>query len=120
VGSGGPILFVLGAAIAAAGFVAVVFGANKMLSPRDRSAAKESPYECGMPQQSEPNVKIRMRFVSIAVAFVIFDAESALLFAVADKLRGSVQGLAVVAVFAGLLAFGLVYAWRKGALEWRL
>ena len=28
-------------------------------------------------------------------------------------------GVACVAVFFGILVLGLVYAWRKGALEWK-
>ncbi len=118
--SWGSVMFVAGAAIAAAAFVALVFGANKVLSPRDPHSEKLEPYECGLPQQGEPNVKVRLRYVTIAVAFVIFDAESVLLFAVASGLKGSFVALAIVGLFTALLAFGLVYAWKKEALQWHL
>jgi NADH-quinone oxidoreductase subunit A len=51
---------------------------------------------------------------------VLFDAEAVLLFAVASKLRGSFTALIEVGVFVLFLGFGLAYAWRKGALEWRM
>ncbi len=60
------------------------------------------------------------RFAAIAMMFVLFDAEAVLLFAVATKLRGSVTALIEVGAFVLFLGFGLAYAWRKGALEWRM
>jgi NADH-quinone oxidoreductase subunit A len=55
----------------------------------------------------------------IALLLVIFDAEAAMLFAVAGGLRGSPAGVAAVGIFVGLLSLGLLYAWRKGVLQWR-
>ncbi len=112
-------LFLAGFAIAAVAFIWVVFLANKILSPRAPTALKLEPYECGMPQAGPAWAPIRVRFSTIAVLFIIFDAESALLFAVAPGLRGSVAGMLEVGAFVALLAVGLFYAWRKGALEWR-
>jgi NADH:ubiquinone oxidoreductase subunit 3 (subunit A) len=43
-----------------------------------------------------------------------------LLFAVASKLRGSLASVVEVGIFVLFLGFGLAYAWRKGALEWRM
>lgn len=113
------ILFVLGLATAATAFILVVFLANAALSPRAPSPEKDSPFECGMEQAGEPWSAPRLRFSTIAALFVLFDAEAVLLFAVASGLRGNLTGLLEVAVFVAFLALGLVYAWRKGALEWR-
>jgi len=113
------ILFVLGLATAATAFILLVFGANAVLSPRDPNPAKNSPFECGMEQAGEPWVAPRLRFSAIAALFVLFDAEAVLLFAVASGLRGNPLALVEVAVFVAFLAFGLAFAWRKGALEWR-
>ncbi len=112
-------LFLLGAAIAAVAFVGLVFGANKLLSPRKPNANKLEPYECGMPQAGEPHVRYPLRFASMAVLFVIFDVESVLLFAVATRIRGDLAGGLALLGFAALLAFGLLYAWKTGALQWR-
>ena len=113
------ILFVLGLAIAATAFIFAVFLANTLLSPRDPNPDKDSPYECGMEQAGEAWNPPRMRFSTIAMLFVLFDAEAVLLFSVASALRGSPIALVEVGAFVVFLAFGLVYAWRRGALEWR-
>ena len=113
------LLFVLGLAVAATGFILVVFVANAVLSPRDPSPAKDSPFECGIEQAGEPWVAPRLRFSTIAMLFVLFDAEAVLLFAVASGLKGHPVAVAEIGAFVVFLAFGLVYAWRKGALEWR-
>lgn len=117
-GSAQAILFILGMAGAAVGFIALVFGVNKLVSPRNPNPEKTDPYECGMPPAGQAHARNRMRFSTIALLFVLFDAEAVLLFAVASNLRGSVIGFVEVALFAGLLAAGLGYAWRKGALAW--
>lgn len=113
------VLFVLGLATAATAFILVVFLLSAVLSPRNPSPSKSSPYECGMEQAGEPWAPPRMRFSTIAMLFVLFDAEAVLLFAVAGGLKGSPLALLEVGGFVLFLAFGLGYAWRKGALEWR-
>ena len=112
------VLFIVGLAAAAVGFVLVVFLANKLLAPHHPDPEKDSPFECGMEPAGEPWGRVNVRFASVALLFVLFDVEAVLLFAVATKLRGSFTGLLEAAIFAGLLALGLAYAWRKGALEW--
>jgi NADH-quinone oxidoreductase subunit A len=114
------VLFVLGAVVAAVGFIAVVFFANRLVAPSNPSPEKDSPFECGMDQAGQPWNPPTLRFAAIAMLFVLFDAEAVLLFAVASKLRGSFTALIEVGVFVLFLGFGLAYAWRKGALEWRM
>lgn len=120
--SGGVIegvLFAVGAAAAAAAFAGVVLGANKLLSPRNPTDEKLAPFECGMDPEGNPHQPVRVRYATLAVLFVIFDAESILLFAVASRLKGAPVAAASVGAFALFLALGLYYAWRKGALSWR-
>lgn len=113
-------MFVLGLALAATAFILVVFLANSLLSPRNPGPSKDAPFECGMEQAGEPWAAPRLRFSTVAMLFVLFDAEAALLFAVATALRGNPIAALEIGAFVAFLAFGLVYAWRKGALEWRL
>lgn len=112
------VLFVLGMATAAVAFILVVFGLSKILAPSDPSDSKSEPYECGMEPAGLPHGRFRLRFATIALLFVLFDAEAALMFAVAGRVHGSPVGLASVAVFVALVSGGLAYAWRKGALQW--
>jgi len=113
------VLFVLGAALAALAFVGLVFGANALLSPSNPTPEKLEPYECGMPPAGNPHIRYPIRYAAVAVLFVIFDVESVLLFAVASKLHGSVGGGLAVLSFSAMLAAGLAYAWKTGALAWR-
>jgi NADH-quinone oxidoreductase subunit A len=117
--SADAVLFVLGATVAAVAFVGLVFGANALLSPRNPTPEKLEPYECGMPPAGDPHVRYPIRYAAVAVLFVIFDVESVLLFAVASKVHGSVGGGIAVLSFSVLLAAGLAYAWKTGALTWR-
>ena len=112
------VLFAIGLAAGPVAFLMVLLGAQRLLAPRKPSDAKLSAYECGIPQASSPWSGINVRFATVALLFVLFDAETALLYAVAPAVRGSMTGLVEIAAFAGLLAFGLLYAWKKGALKW--
>jgi NADH:ubiquinone oxidoreductase subunit 3 (subunit A) len=73
-----------------------------------------------MEQAGEAWTTPRLRFSTVAMLFVLFDAEAVLLFAVVSSLRGNPVALLEVGAFVLFLTFGLVFAWRKGALEWRL
>ena len=115
----GNVLFVVGLATAGIAFVLLVWGINAVLSPRNPTPEKVEPYECGLPPAGEPWAMVSIHYATVALLFVLFDAEAALLFAVVSKLRDSVTGLLEAAVFTAFLAFGLAYAWRKGALQWR-
>lgn len=111
-------LFVLGLAAGPVLFLLVLFVANALLAPKRPNELKTSAYECGIPQAASPWRAVNIRFSTIALLFVIFDAETVLLFAVASGVRGSLAGAAEVGAFAAFLALGLVYAWRKGGLKW--
>ncbi len=113
------LLFVAGFVLAASAFIGVVFVANRLLSPRNPNSSKNAPFECGLDPAGRPWSAQRMRFSTVAMLLVLFDAEAVLLFAVATRLRGSLEGLLAVGAFVAFLALGLLYAWRKGALEWR-
>jgi NADH-quinone oxidoreductase subunit A len=113
------VLLLVGALGAAVAFVGLIFGANALLSPRNPNPEKLEPYECGMPPAGDPHVRFPIRYAAVAVLFVIFDVEAVLLFAVATKLHGSVAGALSVLAFSSMLALGLGYAWKTGALKWR-
>ena len=117
-GSSQNLMFVLGLLTSTLGFIGIVIGLGAVLAPKRSSAAKSAPYECGMEQAGRPHAVFNARFSTVALLFVLFDAESILLYAVATRLRGSVIGLIEAGAFTALLAFGLFYAWRKGALQW--
>lgn len=112
------VLFALGLAAGPVAFLLVLLGAQALLAPRKPSELKSSHYECGIPQASSPWAPVNVRFATVALLFVLFDAETALLFAVAPAARGSLTGVLEIAAFAAFLGLGLLYAWKKGALKW--
>jgi NADH:ubiquinone oxidoreductase subunit 3 (subunit A) len=64
------------------------------------------------------------RYYLFALGFVIFDVEVIFLYPwavnqAALAVAEPVTLLVKAAIFMGVLAFGLAYAWRRGALEWR-
>ncbi len=103
--------------------VALVFLAlwiAKMISPRSFNHQKGEAYECGIPTRGDSMAQFHIGYYLFAILFLMFDVETVFLFPWAVKMRElGVDGLLSIAVFFGVLVLGLVYAWRKGALEWK-
>ena len=101
-----------------------MFAASRLLSSRRRSAAKLTTYECGIPATEYSWSNISLRFYIFAIMFLIFDVEAVFLFPWAvvfleqNALGNSVPFYAMM-LFLGVLFFALIYAWRKGVLEWQ-
>ena len=111
------------AIILTAGFGLSVAGGMVLFSflfgPKKRTPVKQEPFECGMPPATEPRGLARVNFYLVAVLFVMFDIEIVFLYPWAVSLRQLGPGAfwAMTGFLAVLLA-GLVYAVKKGALEW--
>lgn len=112
------LLFVVGLAAGPVLFLLVMLAANAILAPKRPDPVKSSAYECGIEQAGSPWRPLNVRFSTVALLFVIFDAETVLLFAVASRIRGSVTDGIAVAAFGAFLTLGLVYEWKKGGLKW--
>jgi NADH-quinone oxidoreductase subunit A len=90
-----------------------------ILAPKKPNALKTETYECGIETVGEAWVQFKIQYYIFALVFVVFDVETVFLFpwAVAHNslpLFMAIQGV----IFIFLLAEGLIYVWRKGALEW--
>ncbi len=117
-----------------------MLGVASIFGPRRQSAVKQMPYESGMDPIHDAHRKFDVRFHLVAIAFLVFDVELLFLYpwAVASRdsagIDAAVKQAALAAeplgysralvfgevmVFVGLLALGLVYAWRKGVFQWR-
>ncbi len=90
------------------------------LIPRKPTPVKLSTYECGMETIGKTWVQFNFRYYFYALLFVIFDVEVIFLYpwAVAYK-KLALFGLVEMLVFIGILVVGWLYAWKKGALEWK-
>jgi NADH-quinone oxidoreductase subunit A len=88
--------------------------------PRKSNPAKTSTYECGMETIGKTWVQYNFRFYFFAVLFVALDVLTVFLYPWAVNIKGlGLFGLIAVAVFFFILMVGYVYAWLKGALEWK-
>ncbi len=81
---------------------------------------KYTTYECGEIPIGEAHAQFDVYYYMFAILFLIFDVETALIFpwAVVFPDIGMLAVLEMM-VFIVMLFFGLVYAWKKGILEWR-
>ncbi len=110
----------LTAALTGAGLVWLALWLAGLISPRSFNPQKGEPYECGIPTRGESMAQFKVGYYLFAILFLMFDVECVFLFPWAVIMRdlGS-QALLSIAVFFGILVLGLVYAWRKGVLEWK-
>jgi NADH-quinone oxidoreductase subunit A len=90
-----------------------------VLGPKKQSAVKASPFECGSNPVGNARQRFAVKFYVVALLFIVFDLETVFLYpwAVQFKALGWV-GFAEMAVFAATLVVGLIYVWKKGALDW--
>jgi NADH-quinone oxidoreductase subunit A len=101
------------------GFVAFAFGANRALRPHRPSAGKLTTYESGMDPIGTTWTQTQVRYYVYAFLFVIFDVESVFLFPWATVFAGlGAAAFWEMVVFIGVLALGLLYAYKKGVLQW--
>jgi len=111
-----PVIILFG--IAAVFSIALLLAA-KLFAPSSPDTEKMSTYECGFNAFDDSRMKFDVRFYLVAILFIIFDLEVAFLFPYAVSLDSiGVYGWCVVMLFLMELIVGLVYAWKKGALDW--
>ena len=93
--------------------------AGWIFGPKKSNPVKKETYECGIEAVGDGWVQFKAQYYIFALVFLVFDVESVFLFPWAVSL-GKMELFAVVEgiVFVLILIAGLVYAWRKGMLEW--
>ena len=97
---------------------------GRLLRPHNPTDLKLTPYECGEEPQGAAWSNFNVRFYVVALIFIIFDVEGALMFPVATVFKKFVaigQGGAILAtflLFVTVLVLGIVYCWSKGDLDW--
>ena len=119
-----PILLFLGVAVAlSTAFVVLPMIVSRLTGAHKPYPEKLTEYECGFPAFEDSRSQFDVRFYLVAILFIIFDLEAAFLYPWAVsvfKLGFAASWAAWISmmVFIVELALGLVYAWKKGALEW--
>ena len=93
---------------------------SQALGPKRYERIKYSVYECGVDPFTSASVRVSVKFYLVALLFILFDLETAFLYPWAVLFRDlGLFGFLEMAIFVGILLVGLIYAWKKGALEWQ-
>ncbi len=111
-----PILILLGVSVLNAVGMVV---ASHFLGPLRPTPAKRAPYESGMIPLGDTRERFSVKFYVVAILFIVFDVEAVFLVPWAVVMRQvGLEGFAVAGIFIFILTVGLIYEWKKGALEW--
>lgn len=136
---------VVGFAPPALGMILLAWVLQLALGYHRPNSTKNQPYECGMKPMQEALVQFDIRYYLYAILFILFDIE--VIFIIpwllatdsiprlmvggtdalttmqangqfAELLKLRMIGPIEISIFIAILAVGLIYAWKKGALEW--
>ncbi len=111
-----PVLIIFAISIANA---LMLVGLSHVFSTFRPTPVKESPYESGIPPLGDTRERFAVKYYVVAMLFLLFDIEVVFLFAWGAVFRRvGLFGYTAMLIFLLLLVVGLVYEWRKGALEW--
>jgi NADH-quinone oxidoreductase subunit A len=96
-----------------------LLGLANLLGPRRPNEAKSSPFEFGSRPSGLARDRFDVKFYLLALLFVVFDVEAVFMYPWAVSL-GELgwPSFVVMAVFGATLIVGLVYVWKKGAIDW--
>jgi len=128
-----PVLLLLGFVIANA---VLIVGISHLTMRARPSAVKSSAYESGIPALGDARERFSVKFYMVAMLFIIFDIETVFMIPWGVYFRqlscrvplpatgicpaGNITffGLGEMLVFMAALLVGLIYVWKKGALQW--
>lgn len=116
-----PVLLLMVIAVLFAGTFLVL---SRIFGPHKPDPEKNSTYECGIDPTGEPRYRFSIKFFLIAVLFIIFDIEAVFIYPWAVLYKKFILGgyglfmFIEMMVFMAILAVGLIYVWKRGALEW--
>ena len=100
--------------------VVAAYAIAKLIGPRSYNPVKGEPIECGIPTRGSSWLPTHIGYYLFAILFLMFDVETMFLdpWAVVVKQFGT-MAIFSIGFFMLVLVFGLAYAWRKVALEWK-
>lgn len=106
--------------IAGLAFSVIAILVAGLVTKGTKNAAKEEPYECGIPTTGKTWVQLNVGYYLFALVFLVFDVELIFIFpwAVVAKSAGWIA-LAEIVIFFFILFMGFLYAHKKGALKWK-
>lgn len=116
-----PLALLLGVVVVVAAVLVIL---AITLGPSRPTAAKVSAFECGVIPVGDARTRFPVRYYLVALVFVVFDLEAVFIYPWAVSLP-EMRSLGMTTfwfvemlVFMGVLLVGLVYLWKRGALDW--
>nr|YP_009107205.1 NADH dehydrogenase subunit 3 [Reticulitermes chinensis]AIT99524.1 NADH dehydrogenase subunit 3 [Reticulitermes chinensis] len=98
----------------------VMMAATLISKKTHEEREKSSPFECGFDPKNSARLPFSSRFFLVAVIFMIFDVEIALLLPMPITMTASnvSSWMLISSVFLLILIIGLYHEWNQGSLEW--
>jgi NADH-quinone oxidoreductase subunit A len=119
------IFVLMGFFLPAVGMIGLAWVLQLALGYHRPNALKNQPYECGMKPFQEALIQFDVRYYLYALLFILFDIEIVFIIPwvlVTDEVSAQMKSLwfgpTEITIFLAILAVGLAYAWKKGALQW--
>ena len=111
-----PVLMIFAISL---GVAAIMVVGSQILSSHRPTPVKGEPYESGMPPLGDTRERFAVKYYIVTMLFLLFDIEVVILFTwgVVFKQLG-LFGFVAILIFLLMLIVGLIYEWKKGALEW--
>lgn len=111
-----PLLFLFALAAMVPVLMIVIAGAS---GPKRPTTGKNIPFESGIDPLGDARRRFSVKFFLVALLFLIFDVETIFIFPWAVLFRKlGLFGFVEMSIFLFILLLGLLYVWKKGALEW--
>ena len=111
--------YLLGFLIIASLIPVLILIISNLVRPTSQGGERRTTYESGIESFGTQNIQFNIRFYMFALIFVLFDVETLFLYPWAVNFNNlGLLAFIEALIFVFILLLGLVYAWRKGALEW--
>lgn len=110
--------------VIATGFAAIAIALPSILGPSKPNAQKLEPYESGIIPFHDARRRFPIKYYLVAMLFILFDIEVIFMYpwaAIIRDLRDNFSvwlALGPMGFFLLVLIVGLLYEWKKGALDW--
>ena len=113
-----PILVMLFIGI---GFAIASLGVSYLLSPKNPTPEKLTPYESGIFPEEEPSQRFPVKFYMVAMLYIVFDIEIIFLLAWATRFEQlGWYGIVVIFIFTFFVLETLYYVWKRNVLDWNV
>nr|YP_010266098.1 NADH dehydrogenase subunit 3 [Scurria scurra]UHY95072.1 NADH dehydrogenase subunit 3 [Scurria scurra] len=112
----------IGILLMAALTLALLFIAKLVSARRLKDMQKSTPFECGFDPYGSGRFPFSLHFFLMAILFLLFDLEIALLYPLATLELGHISASSAITafLFLGIVLVGLIHEWNEGSLQWKM